>query len=102
MESAAKIKETLQAASTEKLPEFIAEYETDPRSGVQKLVASARKKLDALEKRKTTYRKSKKIRERICTVFLYLRDRRSGKRTFGGTGGGRCGDIAQGLPYFVY
>ena len=33
MESAAKIKETLQAASTEKLPEFIAEYETDPRSG---------------------------------------------------------------------
>lgn len=43
MESAAKIKETLQAASTEKLPEFIAEYETDPRSGVQKLVASARK-----------------------------------------------------------
>ena len=90
MESAAKIKETLQAASTEKLPEFIAEYETDPRSGVQKLVASARKKLDALEK------------EKICTVFLYLRDRRSGKRTFGGTGGGRCGDIAQGLPYFVY
>ena len=52
MESAAKIKETLQAASTEKLPEFIAEYETDPRSGVQKLVASARKKLDALEKEK--------------------------------------------------
>lgn len=51
MESAAKIKETLQAASTEKLPEFIAEYETDPRSGVQKLVASARKKLDALEKK---------------------------------------------------
>ena len=52
MESAAKIKETLQAASTEKLPEFIAEYETDSRSGVQKLVASARKKMDALEKEK--------------------------------------------------
>ena len=50
MESAAKIKEILQAASIEKLPEFIAEHETDPRSGVQKLVASARKKLDALEK----------------------------------------------------
>ena len=37
MESAAKIKEILQAASMEKLPEFIAEYENDPRSGVQKL-----------------------------------------------------------------
>ena len=35
MESAAKIKEILQAASMEKLPEFIAEYENDPRSGVQ-------------------------------------------------------------------
>ena len=39
MESAAKIKEILQAASMEKLPEFIAEYENDPRSGVQKLVS---------------------------------------------------------------
>ena len=50
MESAAKIKEILQAASMEKLPEFIAEYENDPRSGVQKLVSSAQKKIDALEK----------------------------------------------------
>ena len=48
MESAAKIKEILQAASMEKLPEFIAEYENDPRSGVQKLVSSAQKKIDAL------------------------------------------------------
>ena len=45
MESAAKIKEILQAASMEKLPEFIAEYENDPRSGVQKLVSSAQKKM---------------------------------------------------------
>lgn len=29
MESAAKIKEILQAASMEKLPEFIAEYENE-------------------------------------------------------------------------
>ena len=50
MESAAKIKEILQAASMEKLPEFIAEYENDPRSGVQKLVSGALKKIDALEK----------------------------------------------------
>lgn len=44
MESAAKIKEILQAASMEKLPEFIAEYENDPRSGVQKLVSGALKR----------------------------------------------------------
>lgn len=50
MENTAKIKEILQAASIDRLPEFIAEYEEDPRSSVQKLVASARKKLEALEK----------------------------------------------------
>lgn len=50
MENAAKIKEILQAASIDRLPEFITEYEADPRSSVQKLVASARKKLEALEK----------------------------------------------------
>lgn len=52
MESAAKIKEILQAAELEKLPDFIAAYQEDPRNGVQKLVASAQKKLDALEKEK--------------------------------------------------
>lgn len=50
MESAAKIKEILQAAELEKLPDFIAAYQEDPRNGVQKLVALAQKKLDALEK----------------------------------------------------
>ena len=43
MESAAKIKEILQAAELEKLPDFIAAYQEDPRNGVQKLVALARK-----------------------------------------------------------
>lgn len=71
MESAAKIKETLQAASTEKLPEFIAEYETDPRSGVQKLVASARKKLDALEKEKQRIENLKKY-EREYAQYSYI------------------------------
>ena len=52
MESAAKIKEILQAAELEKLPDFIAAYQEDPRNGVQKLVALAQKKLDALEKEK--------------------------------------------------
>ena len=52
MESAAKIKEILQAAELEKLPDFIAAYQEDPRNVVQKLVASAQKKMDALEKEK--------------------------------------------------
>ena len=52
MESAAKIKEILQAAELEKLPDFIAAYQEDPRNGVQKLVASAQKKLDAEERKK--------------------------------------------------
>lgn len=71
MESAAKIKEILQAASIEKLPEFIAEHETDPRSGVQKLVASAQKKLDALEKEKQRIEKLKKY-EREYAQYSYI------------------------------
>lgn len=43
MESAAKTKEILQAAELEKLPDFIAAYQEDPRNGVQKLVALAQK-----------------------------------------------------------
>ena len=60
MESAAKIKEILQAAELEKLPDFIAAYQEDPRNGVQKLVASAQKKLDALEKEKQRIENLKK------------------------------------------
>ena len=71
MESAAKIKEILQAASIEKLPEFIAEHETDPRSGVQMLVASARKKLDALEKEKQRIENLKKY-EREYAQYSYI------------------------------
>ena len=61
MESAAKIKEILQAASMEKLPEFIAEYENDPRSGVQKLVCSSTEKTGRIGKGKTENRESEKI-----------------------------------------
>ncbi len=74
MESAAKIKEILQAASMEKLPEFIAEYENDPRSGVQKLVSSAQKKDRCSGKGTSADRESEKIRERIRTIYLYLRN----------------------------
>ncbi len=45
----AEIKEELQAAGEHMLPSFILSYGTDGRSGVQKLVAQARKALRDLE-----------------------------------------------------
>ena len=71
MESAAKIKEILQAASMEKLPEFIAEYENDPRSGVQKLVSGALKKIDALEKERQRIENLKKY-EKEYAQYTYI------------------------------
>ena len=71
MESVAKIKEILQAASMEKLPEFIAEYENDPRSGVQKLVSSAQKKIDALEKERQRIENLKKY-EKEYAQYTYI------------------------------
>ena len=71
MESAAKIKEILQAAELEKLPDFIAAYQKDPRNGVQKLVASAQKKLDALEKEKQRIENLKKY-EKEYAGYTYI------------------------------
>jgi ribonuclease HII len=52
MKSINEIKEILQAASAEKLPEFIAACSADERAGVRKLAAQAAKRLEALEKEK--------------------------------------------------
>lgn len=48
--SVSEIKNDLQAASFTELPAFIASYEQDERNSVQKLVESARKKIQAMEK----------------------------------------------------
>ena len=50
MKSISEIKEILQAASAEKLPEFITEYSADERAGVRKLAAQAARRLEELEK----------------------------------------------------
>ena len=71
MESAAKIKEILQAAALEKLPDFITEYQEDTRNGVQTLVASAQKKLDALEKEKQRIENLKKY-EKEYAGYTYI------------------------------
>ncbi len=47
-----EIKERLQAACIDELPEFINTFQNDQRAGVQKLVESARKRLEALEREK--------------------------------------------------
>lgn len=55
-----EIKERYQAATDSMLPEFIMEFETDERQGVQKLVEAARKKLSQLKKEKERIEKLKK------------------------------------------
>ncbi len=55
-----QIKEQLESTPLEKLGEFIAEFEADERAGVGKLVDSAIKKLDKLEKEKARIQLLKK------------------------------------------
>ena len=50
--SISEVKVIYQAACENELPEFIKRFESDERSGVVKLVESARKKWDAYEKEK--------------------------------------------------
>ena len=45
-----EIRDLLQAAENQMLPDFIARFESDERSGVRQLVQRAQKRLDALEK----------------------------------------------------
>ena len=45
-----EIRDLLQAAEDQMLPDFIARFESDERSGVRQLVQRAQKRLDALEK----------------------------------------------------
>ena len=52
MKSANEIKELFQAASINELPELINEYTSDERAGVQKLIVSAHKKIQAYHKEK--------------------------------------------------
>lgn len=62
--SISEIKNMYQAACVDELPEFVKRFETDERSGVQKLVISARKQLDALVKE----------RQRIYDLQVYERE----------------------------
>ncbi len=52
MKSISEIKEILQAATLEELPEFVHTYSADDRAGVRKLAESAKKRLKAWEAEK--------------------------------------------------
>ena len=56
-----EIRDLLQAAEDQMLPDFITRFESDERSGVQQLVQRAQKRLDALEKE----------RERLMAMHQY-------------------------------
>lgn len=70
----AEIKNELKAADESKLPVFVETYEKDARSGVQALVAKARKSIDALTKEKQriemmkTYEKKYANCQLICGI----------------------------------
>lgn len=57
------IKKDFQAADVTKLPELIKIYSSDKRSGVQAVIISAGKKLEALEKEKQRIKKMKHYEE---------------------------------------
>lgn len=56
-----EIRDLLQAAEDQMLPDFIARFESDERSGVRQLVQRAQKRVDALEKE----------RERLMAMHQY-------------------------------
>lgn len=56
-----EIRDLLQAAENQMLPDFIARFESDERSGVRQLVQRAQKRLDVLEKE----------RERLMAMHQY-------------------------------
>ena len=62
-----EIKNELQAACESELPVFVERYETDKRSGVQKLVAKAKKAIDAFDKEKLRTEAMKKYEKQYAS-----------------------------------
>ncbi|MCH5342630.1 MAG: ribonuclease HII [Acetatifactor sp.] len=66
--SAKEIKEQLQAACEDELPEFIRTYESDEREGVRKLVCAARKRLEALKRERERTEKLKEYERKYADL----------------------------------
>lgn len=71
MVSLTEIKNRLQAACEDELPAFIECYASDERAGAQKLVETARKRLQALEKERARLEKLKQY-EREYAAHAYI------------------------------
>ena len=69
--SISEIKAIYQAACENELPEFINQFASDERSGVQKLIISAGKRLEALEKEKQRIWNLQKY-EREYGMYQYI------------------------------
>lgn len=65
------IKAEYQSLSIEQMEQFIANYMIDERQGVQKLVLSARKQLEKLDKEKARIEKLKEY-ERTYSDYMYI------------------------------
>ena len=65
-----EIKNELKAAGESELPVFVERYETDSRSGVQALVAKAKKAIDALEKEKLRTEGMKKYEKQYASCGM--------------------------------
>ena len=74
-----EIRDLLQAAENQMLPDFIARFESDERSGVRQLVQRAQKRLDALEKE----------RERLMAMHQYEEQYKECQAICGIDGAGR-------------
>ena len=70
-----EIKAELKAAEESMLPVFIENYKEDTRSGVQAAVALGKKTNRKIRGREGAHRGLKKIRIRVCRIYLYLWDR---------------------------
>lgn len=66
-----EIKNELKAACESELPVFVETYEKDERSGVQALVAKARKRIDAYEKEKQRTECMKKYEKKYAS-YQYI------------------------------
>ncbi len=62
-----EIKNELKAACESELPVFVERYETDKRSGVQKLVEKAKKAIDAFDKEKLRTEAMKKYEKQYAS-----------------------------------
>ena len=69
--SISQVKEMFQAACENELPELISKFEADERSGVKSCIASAMKRMEALEKEKERIYRLSEFERKYCD-YTYI------------------------------